>query len=44
MKKILLVAAMALVTFTSFAQTKFAHVNMGELIQLMPESDSEGIR
>ena len=40
MKKILLVATMALVTFTGFAQTKFAHVNMGELIQLMPESDS----
>ena len=40
MKKILFIAAMALVSFTGFGQTKFAHVNMAELIQLMPEADS----
>ena len=39
MKKIVLFAAMALVTMTGFAQTKFAHVNFTELVQLMPEAD-----
>ena len=39
MKKIVLFAAMALVTVTGFSQTKFAHVNFTELVQLMPEAD-----
>ena len=39
MKKILLVAAMALVSTLGFAQGKFAHVNFSELVQLMPEAD-----
>ncbi len=39
MKKVLLFAAMALVTVTGFAQTKFAHVNFNELVYLMPEMD-----
>ena len=39
MKKIVLFAAMALVTMTGFAQPKFAHVNFTELVQLMPEAD-----
>ena len=39
MKKIVLFAAMALVTLTGFAQPKFAHVNFTELVQLMPEAD-----
>jgi len=39
MKKILLIAAMALCSFAGFAQQKFAHVNMNELVQLMPEMD-----
>ena len=38
MKKILLIAAMALVSVCGFAQ-KFAHVNSQELIQLCPEAD-----
>lgn len=38
MKKILLVAAMALVSSAAFAQ-KFAHVNSQEVLQLMPEMD-----
>jgi len=38
MKKILLVAAAALLTVTGFAQ-KFAHVNSTELVQLCPEAD-----
>lgn len=39
MKKILLIASMALVAATAFAQPKFAHVNFSELVQLMPEAD-----
>lgn len=39
MKKILLIAAAAIVSFSASAQTKFAHVNMNELVQLMPEMD-----
>ena len=38
MKKILLIAAMALVSSFGFAQ-KFAHVNTTELVQLCPEAD-----
>ena len=40
MKKILLIAAAAMFSFAATAQTKFAHVNFGELVQLMPEADS----
>lgn len=39
MKKIILVATMALAAATAFAQPKFAHVNFSELVQLMPEAD-----
>ncbi|MBO4916296.1 MAG: OmpH family outer membrane protein [Bacteroidales bacterium] len=39
MKKILMFAAMALVSVAAFAQPKFAHVNFTELYQLMPEAD-----
>ena len=40
MKKIILFAVAALMTFTVSAQNlKFAHVNFSELVQLMPESD-----
>jgi len=39
MKKIILIAAAAIVSFSAFAQPKFAHVNMNELVQLMPEMD-----
>ena len=39
MKKILMFAAMALVSAAAFAQPKFAHVNFTELYQLMPEAD-----
>lgn len=39
MKKILLVAAMAVLSLSAYAQPKFAHVNMQELVQLMPEMD-----
>ena len=38
MKKILLIAAAAVVTFSASAQ-KFAHVNYAELVMLMPEAD-----
>lgn len=41
MKKIILIAAAALVSFAASAQTlKFAHVNFTELVQLMPEADA----
>ncbi|MCM1502210.1 MAG: OmpH family outer membrane protein [Bacteroidales bacterium] len=41
MKKIMMIAAMALVSIAAMAQApKFAHVNFNELIQLMPEMDS----
>ena len=39
MKKLVLIAGMALVTLSAFAQPKFAHVNFSELVQLMPEAD-----
>lgn len=39
MKRILLIAAMAMVTVAGFAQPKFAHVNASELIELTPEAD-----
>ena len=39
MKKILFVAAMAVLSLTAGAQAKFAHVNFSELVQLMPEAD-----
>ena len=39
MKKILFVAAMAIMSIGAFAQQKFAHVNFSELVQLMPEAD-----
>ena len=39
MKKILMFAAMALVSVAAFSQPKFAHVNFTELYQLMPEAD-----
>lgn len=34
-----MIAAMALISAASFAQTKIAHVNFSELVQLMPEAD-----
>ena len=40
MKKVLLIAAMALVSVAGFAQQKFAHVNFNELVYLMPEMDA----
>ena len=40
MKKIVLFAALALVSVTGFAQNKFAHVNFNELVYLMPEMDT----
>lgn len=40
MKKIILVAAVAMISFSASAQSlKFAHVNFTELVQLMPEAD-----
>lgn len=39
MKKIILMAAMALISSVGFAQVKIAHVNYTELVQLMPEAD-----
>ena len=39
MKKILFVAALAILSLTAGAQAKFAHVNFSELVQLMPEAD-----
>jgi len=40
MKKIIIVAIATLATIPVFAQTKFAHVNLAELVQLMPEADA----
>ncbi len=40
MKKMMMIAAMALISAAAFAQPKFAHVNFSELVQLMPEMDS----
>lgn len=39
MKKALLIAAAALMSLAAMAQPKFAHVNITELVQLMPETD-----
>ncbi|MBO6168868.1 MAG: OmpH family outer membrane protein [Bacteroidales bacterium] len=39
MKKIILVAALAMMSAAAFAQQKFAYVNFTELVQLMPEAD-----
>ena len=39
MKKIVLIAASALIAMSAFAQNKFAHVNFSELVQLCPEAD-----
>ena len=36
MKKILLIAAMALFTLTASAQAKFAYVDFNELVMLAP--------
>lgn len=45
MKKIFVIAAMALISVAATAQTpKFAHVNFNELIQLMPEMDSARVQ
>ena len=41
MKKILLIAATALVAVSAFAQPKFAHVNFSELVQLCPDADNQ---
>lgn len=40
MKKVLIIAAAAFLTVSAFAQTKFAHVNFSELVQLAPEADA----
>lgn len=41
MKKIILIATTAILTFSASAQSlKFAHVNYNELVQLMPEADA----
>lgn len=40
MKKVLLIAALAFVSVAGFAQTKFAHINFSELVQLCPEADA----
>lgn len=39
MKKILLLAATAMMSAAAFAQPKFAHVDFAEIVQLMPEAD-----
>ena len=39
MKKVLLIAVLAMMSSAVFAQPKFAHVNFSELVQLMPEAD-----
>lgn len=40
MKKIVIIAAAALLSISAFAQSKFAIVNFAELVQLMPEADA----
>ena len=40
MKKITLIAVMALFTTVGFSQQKFAHVNFNELVMLSPEADA----
>ena len=44
MKKILLIAAMALFTLTASAQAKFAYVDFNELVMLAPEADAARCR
>lgn len=44
MKKILLVAAMALISAVGFSQSKFAHVDLNTLVQLMPEMDAARVQ
>jgi outer membrane protein len=39
MKKILLIASMALISLAATAQVKIGHVNISEIVQLMPEAD-----
>ena len=39
MKKAIIILATALFSVSALAQPKFAHVNLSELIQLMPEAD-----
>lgn len=40
MKKILLIAASAVLAVAAYAQPKFAYVNFSELVQLCPEADA----
>ena len=40
MKRILMFAAMALLSAGAFAQSKIAHVNFTEIVQLAPEADA----
>ncbi len=40
MKKIFAIAVAAALSLSASAQHKFAHVNMQELVQLMPEMDA----
>jgi cationic outer membrane protein ompH len=44
MKKVMIIAAMALVCAAASAQQKFAHVNFQEIVQLMPEMDSARVQ
>ena len=45
MKKVFIIAAAAaMFSFAASAQTKFAHVNFSELVQLMPEADSATVQ
>lgn len=44
MKRLMIIAAMALVCAAASAQTRFAHVNFQELVQLMPEMDSARVQ
>lgn len=44
MKKIFLVAAMALISAVGFSQSKFAHVDLNTLVQLMPEMDAARVQ
>ncbi|MBR5042933.1 MAG: OmpH family outer membrane protein [Bacteroidales bacterium] len=39
MKKVILLAALAMMSVAALAQQKFAYVNFTELVQLMPEAD-----
>ena len=46
MKKVTKILALVMVLFAtqSFAQTKLGHINMQELINLMPERDSAVVK